>query len=52
MSDLTERAKRRFEAEKTRATGLYESARRDYGVAINPETWEIDWEETAKLRAA
>jgi N-methylhydantoinase B len=29
-----------------------ESARRDYGVAINPQTWEIDWDETAKLRAA
>jgi len=29
-----------------------ESARRDYGVAINPDTWEVDWEETAKLRAA
>ena len=28
-----------------------ESARRDYGVAINPDTWEVDWEETQKLRA-
>ena len=27
-----------------------ESARRDYGVAINPDTWEVDWEETQKLR--
>lgn len=27
-----------------------ESARRDYGVSINPETMEIDWEETEKLR--
>ncbi|NLE73850.1 MAG: hypothetical protein GX604_04370, partial [Actinobacteria bacterium] len=29
-----------------------ESARRDYGVAINSDTWEIDWQETEKLRAA
>ncbi len=28
-----------------------ESARRDYGVAINLHTWEVDWEETQKLRA-
>jgi len=28
-----------------------ESARQDYGVVINPATWEIDWEETNKLRA-
>jgi len=27
-----------------------ESARRDYGVAINPQTWEIDREETDRLR--
>jgi N-methylhydantoinase B len=28
-----------------------ESARRDYGVAIDPETWTVDEEETARLRA-
>jgi len=27
-----------------------ESARQDYGVVINPETKEIDWGETKKLR--
>jgi N-methylhydantoinase B/oxoprolinase/acetone carboxylase alpha subunit len=27
-----------------------ESARTDYGVAINPETYEVDEKETKKLR--
>ncbi|REJ37744.1 MAG: 5-oxoprolinase [Bacillota bacterium] len=29
-----------------------EAARRDYGVAVNPATFEIDWEETRRLRAS
>ncbi len=28
------------------------SARADYGVVIEPETWKIDWRQTQELRAA